>query len=329
LRKIVADITGIAHGRGGGKAKREEWRTCIQMVRLSVITPEKVQQWKLDFVARAGQDPRKIRSAKTSANSFLREAKALFTPGLLKRLEAVILPDPLPFAGVKLYPRQSMKYRSSFDVVRIINDAQNELSGRDPEAYKIFLLGIATALRRREIDTLQWSAFRWSTGQIRVEANQWYALKTEDSAGDLDVDPEIMAIFRGFYARAKSEFVIESRVAPRADVTTWEHYRTTSIMERLIKWLRAKGVNTSNPLHSLRAEAGSQIAATQGIYAASRFLRHADIAVTAEHYLDKRQTVTVGLGRLFGSASANANVVRFQEPAPEPREPAKEPETGR
>jgi integrase len=326
LRKIVADITGIAHGRGGSREKRDEWRHRIDGVKLATVTLEKVQKWKLDFVARAGQDPRKTRSAKTSANSFLREAKALFRPELLQRLEGVILPSPLPFEGVKLYPRQSMKYRSSFDVVRIINDAQSELSERDPAAYKIFLLGLATALRRKEIDTLQWSAFRWSTNQIRVEANQWYALKTEDSAGDLDVDPEIMAIFRGFYARAKSDFVIESKVVPRLDVTTWEHYRTTSIIERLIKWLRAKGVNTSNPLHTLRAEAGSQIAATQGIYAASRFLRHSDIAVTAAHYLDKRASVTVGLGRLF--ADANANVIQFQELEREP-EPEEKPETGR
>jgi integrase len=328
LRKIVADIVGITHGRGGSREKRDEWRHRIDGVKLATVTPEKVQKWKLDFVARAGQDPRKIRSAKTSANSFLREAKALFRAELLKGLEGVVLPSPLPFQGVILYPRQSMKYRSTFDAIGIINDAQNELSGQDPEAYKIFLLGIATALRRKEIDTLSWSSFRWNTNQIRIEPTQWYGLKTEDSAADLDVEPEIMAIFRGFHAKAKSDFVIESKVAPRLDVTTWDHYRTTSIAERLIKWLRTKGVNTSNPLHTLRAEAGSQIAATHGIYAASRFLRHTDITVTAAHYLDKRQSVTVGLGHLFAEG-ARANVVQFQELEPDSRAPEGKPETGR
>ena len=288
LRKIVADITGIAHGPAGSQAKRDKWRSRIHAVKLSRVTPEKVQKWKLKFVARAGEDPRKIRSAKNSANSFLREAKALFSSKLLELLEGVILPNPLPFAGIKLYPKQSMKYRSTFDAIQIINDAQNELGEQDPEAYKIFLLGLTTGLRRREIDTLQWSAFRWDRNQIRIEPSEWYGLKSQDSADDLDVDPEIMAMFRGFHAKAQSNFVIESRVAPRLDVTTWQHYRTTSIAERLIKWLRSKEVNTNNPLHSLRAEAGSQVAAAEGIYAASRFLRHGNIQVTADHYLDKR-----------------------------------------
>jgi hypothetical protein len=184
-------------------------------------------------------------------------------------------------------------------------------------------LGLTTGLRRREIDTLPWSAFRWDRYKIGIEPSEWYGLKSQDSADDLDVDPEIMAIFRGFHAKAKSNFVIESGVAPRLDVTTWQHYRTTSIAERLIKWLRSKGVNTGNPLHSLRAEAGSQVAAAEGIYAASRFLRHGNIQVTADHYLDKRKPITVGLGRLF----ANANVVPFQEPEPDSREG--KPETGR
>jgi integrase len=203
-----------------------------------------------------------------------------------------------------------MKYRSTFDAMQIIKDAQNELGAQDPEAYKIFLLGLTTGLRRREIDILQWGAFRWDRNQIRIEPSEWYGLKSQDSADDLDVDAEIMAIFRGFYAKAKSNFVIESRVAPRLDVTTWQHYRTTSIAERLIKWLRAKGVNTNNPLHCLRAEAGSQVAAAEGIYAASRFLRHGNIQVTADHYLDKRKRVTVGLGHLF---AGNENVVPFEE----------------
>jgi integrase len=312
LRKIVADVTGIAHGSAGSQTKRDKWRNKIHAVKLARITPEKVQKWKVEFVAQAGEDPRKIRNAKNSANSFLREAKALFSSKLLELLEGVILPNPLPFAGIKLYPKQSMKYRSTFDAMQIIKDAQNELGEQDPEAYKIFLLGLATGLRRREIDTLQWSAFRWDRSQIRIEPSEWYGLKSQDSADDLDVDPEIMAIFRGFCAKAKSNFVIESRVAPRLDVTTWQHYRTTSIAERLIKWLRSKGVNTNGPLHSLRAEAGSQVAATEGIYAASRFLRHGNIQVTADHYLDKRKPITVGLGRLF--AASNANVVPFQEP---------------
>jgi hypothetical protein len=58
-------------------------------------------------------------------------------------------------------------------------------------------------------------------------------------------------------------------------------------------------VTTKTPLHSLRKEFGSRVAAEHGIYAASRLLRHADITTTAQYYLDKKKRVTSGLGRLL------------------------------
>jgi hypothetical protein len=35
-------------------------------------------------------------------------------------LRDVNLPDPLPFAGVEFEPRQSLKYRATFDVQALI-----------------------------------------------------------------------------------------------------------------------------------------------------------------------------------------------------------------
>jgi hypothetical protein len=47
----------------------------------------------------------------------------------------------------------------------------------------------------------------------------------------------------------------------------------------------------------------SQICDRYGIFAASRALRHADIAITSQHYLDKKQRTSIGLGNPL-SASA-------------------------
>lgn len=55
------------------------------------------------------------------------------------------------------------------------------------------------------------------------------------------------------------------------------------------------------PLHELRKEFGSQVCAKYGIYAASRMLRHADIRVTAEHYLDAKKRTPIGLGNLLST----------------------------
>ena len=50
------------------------------------------------------------------------------------------------------------------------------------------------------------------------------------------------------------------------------------------------------PVHTLRKEAGSIIATKAGIHAASQFLRHADIQVTAMHYANHKERVTVEIG---------------------------------
>ena len=288
LRKIVADITGRGPPQGGEASRHAVWRQAVESIKLAELTPTKIQHWKLCFVASAGDDPVKQRSARISVNSFLRRAKSLFAPRVTKQLEKVSLPNPLPFDGVEFYKRVSMRYQGSFDVFGLIEAAKKELARPAPEQFKVFLLAVMAGLRRREIDTLEWSAFRWERGSIRVEPTKWFHSKSEDSIGDVEIDPELLEVFRDYHAKAKGCFVIESKVKPRLDVK-WEHYRCTSIFENLITWLQTKGVTTKTPLHTLRKEFGS----------ASRLLRHADITTTAQHYLDKKNRVTSGLGRFL------------------------------
>jgi hypothetical protein len=70
-------------------------------------------------------------------------------------------------------------------------------------------------------------------------------------------------------------------------------------MRALLAWLRAKGVVSKKPLHSLRKEFGSQINERYGLLPASEQLRHGGIAVTARHYLENRQPSVLGLGHLL------------------------------
>ena len=295
LRKIVADITGQGPPQGGAPGRHATWRQAVESIKLAELTPAKIQHWKLSFVASAGDDPVRQRSARISANSFLRRAKSLFAPSLMKRLERVSLSEPLPFEGVEFYKRSSLRYQSGFDVFGLIEAAKQELAQPAPEQFKVFLLAVMAGLRRREIDTLEWSAFRWERGTIRIGPTKWFHPKSEDSIGDVEVDQEFVEVFRGYHARAKGCFVIQSKVQPRLGVK-WEHYRCNSIFEKLIAWLQVKGVTSKTPLHTLRKEFGSRVAAEHGIYAASRLLRHADITTTAQYYLDKKKRVTSGLG---------------------------------
>ena len=133
--------------------------------------------------------------------------------------------------------------------------------------------------------------------------------KSEDSTGDVEVDPEVMELFRGHSARRTSDFVIESMVPVRPQ-GTYSHYRCQKHFDALATWLRNHGVDANRPLHTLRKEYGSQVCAKHGIYAASRALRHADIAITSQHYLDKRESATVGLGRFLSKPS---NIIGMAE----------------
>ena len=304
LRTIVADIFGI----DGGKAKydyrtggRDKWLARVEAVKLADVTPEHVQKWKLRFLRRAGSDPLKQRAARISVNSLMRQAKSVFAPAVLKFIQLEI-PDALPFVGVDFEPRQSMRYRSGFDIEEVIHAAQGEL----PDGQmQMFLLAVMAGLRRNEIDKLEWTAFRWNERVIRIEATRFFQPKSESSTGDVEVDAELMEVFRGFRANAKGDFVIESENAARPDAT-YSHYRCERDFTALTKWLRAHGVTGNTPLHTLRKEYGSQMCAKHGIYAASHALRHADIAITSQHYHDKKRRAAVGMGHLL---AARDNVI--------------------
>ena len=307
FRTIIANIEGI----DGGKAKfdhfgggRDKWLSKVHAVKLSDITPPKVQKWKLEFLGRAGSDPVKQRSAKVSVNSLIRQAKSLFSPKILKFIN-LEMPKHRPFDGVTFESRPSARYRSSFvleNVIRsaCVGDPANGISALPDEQQKIFLLAIMAGLRRNEIDKLEWSAFRWEDGTIRIEATENFHPKSEDSVGDVEVDRELMDAFSAFHAKASNPygFVIESTVPVRPDAS-YSHYRCQKEFDALMLWLRANGVTGLRPLHTLRKEFGSQMCATHGIYAASHALRHGDITITSQHYLDKRKRSTPGLGRLM------------------------------
>jgi integrase len=302
FRRIISDAFKVEGGterfdyRTGG---RDRWIALVHAIPLAEVTPARIAEWKRGFLARAGSSPVKQRAARTSVNSFLRQAKSLFAPRLLKHLEGRLeLPAGSPFEGVDFEKRQSMRYGSGFDVEKLIGRAQAELASEWPEQFKIFLLAAFAGLRRGEIDLLEWSSFRWESGLIRIEATKWFHPKSEDSLGDVELEPEVLELFRCFHARARGSFVIESRNEPRPGAT-FDHYRAQNHFEKLVAWLRKNGVRSKTPLHSLRKEFGSQICDREGIYAASRALRHANIAVTAAHYLDKKKRVVSGLGHLL------------------------------
>jgi hypothetical protein len=86
-------------------------------------------------------------------------------------------------------------------------------------------------------------------------------------------------------------------------------YRCRAVFAQLNDWLRSQGITARRGIHELRKEAGSIVATQSGIHAASRFLRHADIQITAAHYADHKERITVPVGAML----APSNMARMPE----------------
>jgi hypothetical protein len=302
LRFIVSEIRAITKHRARHdyrKGGRKAWVAAIDETLLEELTPDKIRAWKRAYVARAGNDELARRRYTVSCNSHLRRARALFSKRkVLDKLRSVKLPATLPFDGVELEPRTDTKfYGAGVEPIALIRAAVDELAGDRVEELKAFLLGIAVGLRRREMDLLGWQSSDFVTGTLRIMPTRWYALKTNESASELPVEPEILELFRGWRARATSEFVLESKRMPKS--VSYQHYRCQEIFESLLAWLREKGVQGNKPLHTLRKFYGSMLADLHGLHAASSGLRHADIRTTSSFYADRRVRVTPGVGHVL------------------------------
>ena len=294
LRKIAADIREITHN-----GKRSAWRERVDATKLDTLTTQAIEDWRANFIKRGSINPLAEKGARVSANSYIGCARSLFGPEVISRVKDMVeLPDPVPFTGVKVQRVHVTHYRSGFNVEALLESAREELATAKPEQWKIFLLGAMAGLRRNEIDKLPWSAFRWDDGVIHIQTTEFFRPKSLASENDIPVDPELMEIFRGFRARAKSEFVIESDSAPD-NGKPYEHYRCHRDFVELIGWLRAHEVVSRTPLHTLRKEFGSQINLKFGLVAAQRMLRHAQVAVTAAHYVEIKQRPVLGFGHLL------------------------------
>lgn len=324
LRKIAADIGGV-HDQPAldesGKQKRDRkrrpvflsrfdykaggrdaWAAEVNALPLSGLSASAVQRWKVEYIGRAGNAPDARKRAENSAASFLRCARALFSERCRKHASAeLILPDPLPFAGVELPKKGSTAYQSRIDATELIAAARSELTG---EPFQIFTLGLLCGLRKREIDLLTWAQVDFSKGVIRIERTEYFRPKCEDSLGGVDLDPETVALLRGWKASASGPFVIESNRQPRHD-TGRANYRCEPHFVALYGWLRKQGITARKPLHELRKELGALLASTQGIFAAQSVLRHAQISTTAAYYTDKKRRITAGLGALLSPAADN------------------------
>lgn len=153
---------------------------------------------------------------------------------------------------------------------------------------------------------------------IRIEPTEHFAPKTEHTIGDILIDKNLMAIFKGYHAQSASNFVLETNNLPIPGAT-FENYRAQAVFERLAAWLRKNGVSARKPIHELRKEFGSMVNRAHGLSAAKDLLRHADIAITASNYIDSPRKATSGLGAFLTTPRKGKKIIDFKATGKAPR----------
>lgn len=275
---------------------KNEWLRTVEAVKISRITAERVHRWKRQRIDSCKGDPLQIRRAKITINTIIRNAKALFGPKILKNLSFEIS-KPLWFEGVDFEKAGKTRYISRIHIDDLVKKARAELQSGDhgeQQQYKIFILALGAGLRRDEIDKLKWADVDFKKYRLFVLTSADGAVKSADSESDVDIHESLSRELEEFNQTAFGRYVIESRNLPNPRAKQ-AYYRCKTHFTKLAEWLRNNGVQSQRPIHELRKEFGSLICASGGIFAASRQLRHSDIRITRDYYLDKKERITVAL----------------------------------
>lgn len=305
LRLLLSEVLEAE----GVKTTREK----VEAIRLEDITPARLERWKAGRIQSVRGNPQAEKTAKITANTVIRQARALFGRKIVPALReaGVNLPPVLPFAGVNLFSEDtSSKFKRKVDPAKLIAAAVEKLDapqgeGEDAKTYAArrqrflaFVLVFAAGLRKGEADFLEWASVDFEKGELRVETTDYFQPKTEASAAPVTLDPETVAILRGFRAKyPEDRFVLRSKIKPKS-AATYSFYRAELTWKALQEWLVSQGVKDAKPIHYCRKAITDHMANEFGIFAAQRHARHTTPQVTARYYSDGK-SVAPGVGAFF------------------------------
>ena len=302
LRLIAAELAGIKGNVSRFAYKTPaftEWRASVDAVPLSVFTPGAIAEWRARRVAAHSSDPVAKRSAEITADAVVRSARGLFGRDLASLIRrTVILPDPLPFAGISLV-KSTRRFRADVSAEWLFNVAKTDLEAKHPEEFKALVLCLLAGLRRAEADCLTWAQIDLGAARISIRETPYFAPKSEDSTREIDLSPDAVGLLRRFKATPKPDPVFVLNGGRARPLCKFKYYRADcqphGTWRKLAAWLVSKGITAKKPIHALRKHAGSLIHARYGIEAARGFLGHSDIGTTSASYVEKRPRVAVTL----------------------------------
>jgi integrase len=262
---------------------------------LDALTDTTWRTFRTRFVA--GKEGDVGNSAKRTANTYMRQARSIFSRSMMRQYRAhfKVMPDLAAWLEMEYFrvPVSSFRAVATADLQR----AMEACKAAGP-AYHIFiLLSLFAGLRYGEIRNAQWT---------------W-----------IEEQPDGNAIIRipGEYAKSK-----KSRVIPLAAdvVSELKGYRKPDwpyiapqvryhFSGELTAVLKKAGITARKGCHEMRKQFGAMVATRSGLYAAQKLLGHSNPALTSQIYAD-----LISLPAPLDSTVALGLDARKTPPAPAP-----------
>jgi len=315
LRLILSEVLESE----GTKPTKER----VSAIPLAMVTDRRLERWKASRVQKVRGNPQKEKTAKITANTILRQAKALFGKKILPvlRKAEIAIPNPLPLSGVNFFKEDtSGKFKRKIETEELIAAAVGKLDAPQGEneeraeyearrqSYLAFILVFATGLRKSEADMLEWDSVNFTANELTVETTQYFKPKTNASEQSVSLDPETVEILRGFRAQYPTDrFLLRSKRKAKLS-TTYSYYRADPTWKALREWLAKQGLTDAKPIHYLRKAITDYMAKKHGIYAAMRHARHTTPQVTARYYSDG-ESLPPGIGGFFKADQGNGKKI--------------------
>lgn len=240
----------------------------------TVLTAKLLLDFKAAMVADL-EDEEEILTAQISCDSFMRQARSVFSEEARRyyRHMRLPLPDLAEWFEVPLFGAKKYFELPSMETVMRVFAALPGLKKSDLNAWRAFMLCTHLGLRKSEAGFARWSWIEEPGPVMKIREDG--AFKPKHGHGrKIQLEPWVWTQLKE--ARASIDTIICGE----------EHERTDQVFERLNVWLKSKGISATKPTHELRKLWFSYTAKVRGILAAQQQGGHSDPKVTSDSYAD-------------------------------------------
>lgn len=239
---------------------------------LDVLTAGFVDDFKAALVTLADGDIAGEQSKKRSANTILRNAKALFTDECMEHYRRrLALPDLTGFLGTKSFKRVDRAKRYTVPEAAVVMAVFRLLDSlpRASDERIMLLLALHAGCRRTEAAN---ACVDWvNGGGLHIQAGADFATKN----------------LRERIVPVHGWVLDELRQGGGLLLSGNQTYREKELPNAICKRLRATGLGRRQPLHELRKLFGSYLATSRNLFVAQKALGHDTPQVTSDTYTDR------------------------------------------